>query len=238
MATFSHIGPARIEALSDMIFGLALSITAIQLAFAPPNNEVEIVGYIAEFVVSFALLIWIWTSYTRICERITIERENLLVLTIVLLLVVSLEPYLLFIVWSGIFLGRDEGLLNLSSIAWTIDVATMFLLLGLMTRQGILHPEHEIPVEISREVQRLVYWRYVSVVVIGIAALPFFWAWAITTSQLNDASPPTDIVLHARYFYWIVALGITAVGAGLLARRGDRAMERIGIELPSNGDAS
>lgn len=236
MRTLSHISPDRIEALSDMIFGLALSITAIQLAFTPPNHRVEVVGYIAEFVVSFALLVWIWMSYTRICERITVERENLLLLNATLLLAVSLEPYLLFIVWSGVFLGRDESLLNLSSIAWSVDVAGMFLVLGLMTRQGMLHPEHTIPPAISREVRRLVNWRYASAGLIALATLPWLWTWSITTSQLNDATPPSDIILHARYFYWIVALVGAAVGAAWVARRGNRAMERFEGAAPIDAD--
>ncbi len=219
-----------------MIFGLALSITAIQLAFAPPNNPVEVVGYIAEFVVSFGLLVWIWMAYTRITERITVEREKLLLLNASLLLLVSLEPYLLFIVWSGVFLGRDETILNLSSIAWSVDVALMFLVLGLMTRQGILHPEHEIPPAISREVQRLVNWRYVSAGVIALAILPGFWTWAFTTSEINDASPPTFIILHARYVYWVVALAAAALAAAWIARRGQRAMEQSGDSGPNAAD--
>lgn len=236
MAAFSHIRPSRIEALSDMIFGLALSITAIQLAFAPPNNQVEVVGYIAEFVVSFGLLVWIWMSYTRITERITVEREKLLLLNASLLLLVSLEPYLLFIVWSGIFLGRDATLLDLSSIAWSLDVALMFLILGLMTRQGILHPEHDIPPALSREIQNQIHWRYVSAALIALAILPMLWSWTFTTSQMNDASPPRLIVLHARYFYWVVALGAAAVGAGWIARKGERARERLGDVRPPAAD--
>ncbi|NNN17155.1 MAG: DUF1211 domain-containing protein [Thermoplasmata archaeon] len=238
MAALSHISPSRVEALGDMIFGLALSITAIQLAFAPPNNPVEVVGYIAEFVVSFGLLVWIWTSYTRITERITVEREKLLLLSALLLMLVSLEPYLLFIVWSGVFLGRDQTLLDLSSIAWSLDVALMFLILGLMMRQGILHPAHEVPSALSHEIQNLIHWRYVSAALIALAILPVFWSWTLTTSQLNDASPPKLIVLHARYFYWVVALGAAAIGGRWIARRGERTMQRVGyVRSPAADDA-
>ncbi|MGD0719001.1 MAG: TMEM175 family protein [Thermoplasmata archaeon] len=235
MPTFSHISADRIEALTDMIFGLALSITAIQLAFAPPNDEIEVVGYIAEFVVSFSLLIWIWMSYTRISERITAEREEILLLNAGLLLVVSLEPYLLFIVWSGVFLGKDEVILNLSSIAWSVDVAFMFLILGLMTRQGILHSQHRIPSEVSRDVRLLIYWRYLTAGLVALAVLPIFWSWSIVTTQLNDATPPTFIVLHARYFYWVVALVTSAIGAVWIGRRTERAFTASGGDRRSDG---
>ncbi len=56
----------RIEGLSDLIFGLALSIGAIQLLGVPTQSTVQLLTVIGSFGGSFSILIGLWSRYTTI----------------------------------------------------------------------------------------------------------------------------------------------------------------------------
>jgi uncharacterized membrane protein len=77
----------RIESLSDMVFGLALSVGAITLVGSPPSSTVELVSDLATFGFSFVILINIWINYTKIMSVLSLEDR----------LTISLNSLLLFV---------------------------------------------------------------------------------------------------------------------------------------------
>jgi uncharacterized membrane protein len=91
----------RIEGLSDIVFGLALSIGSLaRISNLPPTPE-DLGADIALFVFSFMLVVISWFLYTRIMSVLPVEVRGALVLNVVLLLCVALEPYTLYVFFSS-----------------------------------------------------------------------------------------------------------------------------------------
>src|SRR6266704_4204216 len=84
----------RIESLTDLVFGLALSIGAIILISKQPANPVDLYRAIAGFGFSFLILIQIWFRFTEVMSVLPIQTTWTRVLNTLLLLLVALEPYL------------------------------------------------------------------------------------------------------------------------------------------------
>ena len=82
----------RIEGLSDLIFGLALSIGAIQLVGNVPKTSTQLVTALAAFGFSFLMLINVWNRYTTIVSLVPIETRGMVRLNILLLFMVAVEP--------------------------------------------------------------------------------------------------------------------------------------------------
>ncbi|MGD0644409.1 MAG: TMEM175 family protein [Candidatus Bathyarchaeia archaeon] len=85
---------ARIESLSDLIFGLALSIGALTLIGQPPSDFTALTFAIAYYGFSFLILISVWYSYTRAMSQLHFETTRTVLLNIALLFLVSIEPFL------------------------------------------------------------------------------------------------------------------------------------------------
>jgi uncharacterized membrane protein len=56
----------RIESLSDLIFGLALSIGSLELIARTPRTPEDLGMSVALFAFSFVVVVSIWVGYTRI----------------------------------------------------------------------------------------------------------------------------------------------------------------------------
>lgn len=84
----------RIEGLSDLISGLALSIGAIQLVGTPPKTNAQLILALSAFGFSFLILIGVWDRYTSIASVVPVETTALVRLNMILLFLVAIEPYL------------------------------------------------------------------------------------------------------------------------------------------------
>ena len=98
---------ARIETLSDLIFGLALSIGALTLIGQPPSDFTQLLFDIAYYAFSFLILILVWYSYTRIMSCLHVEAESSIYFNVVLLFLVSIEPFLFNQLISSRIAGQD-----------------------------------------------------------------------------------------------------------------------------------
>ena len=205
----------RIEALTDAVFGLALTLTAIQLAFTPPTLVYQVLTNILDFAFSFGVLILIWFAYTEIARAIRIEVPVLLAFNLLLLLFVTLEPYLLNILWIGIFEGRDSTILYFSSVAYTLDLAGMFLLLGFLgiqtAREGTARPAA------GGGRARLRRQGWVRVGVAGgflVTLLPVFWDLKFGLPGLNNGIG-APVHFHLAYLVWVGLFAAAALGASI-----------------------
>jgi uncharacterized membrane protein len=122
----------RIESLSDLIFGLALSIGAITLIGNPPSNVPDLTTDILTFLFSFMILISVWIRYTMIMSVFPLETRATIFLNTALLFFVSIEPFLFNLMTR---FGQSQAhetltFLDASSSAYALDLGSMMLILG------------------------------------------------------------------------------------------------------------
>ena len=115
----------HIQTLSDLIFGLALSIGAITLIGHQPTNAQQVFVAVGLYGFSFLILVNIWRAYSNTMSTLPFETGGLVNLNIILLFLVSIEPYLYYQVmvftnenWNGV------------STAFALDLGLMYLILA------------------------------------------------------------------------------------------------------------
>ncbi len=86
----------RLETLSDLIYGLSLSIGAISLVItnSQASNASDIDRNILEFLFVFLILITSWIIYTSDMSVLPVETRLVTFLNVVLLILVAIIPYL------------------------------------------------------------------------------------------------------------------------------------------------
>ena len=166
----------RIESLSDLVFGLALSIGSLELLAKTPQHPDDLAVSLSLFAFSFFIVISIWIGYTRIMTITPQETSGTVSLNLLLLFCVVLEPYLFFLLQT---MPSDISLPEWTSFAYALDVGGMFLILGAMIRLALSR-------KTSKEIQELhplLLQRFrlamIFYTIIGgsyaLSALPFFW---------------------------------------------------------------
>jgi len=190
--TIKSSSKSKIESLSDLIFGLALSIGAISLFLKPPGTVLALQSDIIEFGFSFLILISVWTRYTNLMDVLPIETRGTMILNLVLLFCVSLEPYLLNQIDTNL-MEQVSSLLDYSSFLYAIDMAAMMFILAVLTHQLTTEERGLTPSESMRRYKRLRNYTLIWSVLFLLTALPQFW-----TIRFFD----TPI----RFFFWIIPL--------------------------------
>ena len=167
----------RIESLSDLVFGLALSIGSLILIGREPQSGYDLAVNVALFGFGFLILVLTWLLYSRTMSVLSAEVPVALGLNLVLLFCVALEPYLYYVLQSV----PTSGLLDAGSIAYALDAGGMFFLLAGLNRLVISQDEskgggrHRLNPETLAGFRR--GWK--SEVLVGsiflVSALPIFW---------------------------------------------------------------
>ena len=122
----------RIESLTDLVFGLALSIGAISLISNKPTDPDHLYQAIAAFGFSFLILIQIWFRFTEIVSVLPVETTRTRILNTILLFLVALEPYLFNII--PFFAASQTGpLYDAASTIYALDIASIYAILALFT---------------------------------------------------------------------------------------------------------
>lgn len=138
----------RIQGLSDLIFGLALSIGSIQLLANRPTTGAEVLAALVVFGFSFLILINVWLRYTSVTSVLPIETTGMVRLNILLLFLVAIEPYLFYILTNTGFsspLGQDD------SSYYALDIAGMNLVIGYFTHLITIQGKKLIPEGLVRK---------------------------------------------------------------------------------------
>jgi uncharacterized membrane protein len=168
----------RIESLSDLVFGLALSIGSLILIGRVPQSGQELAVNVVLFGFSFAIVVLVWLGYSRTMAVLPVESSFALLANIVLLFLVALEPYLFYVLQSV----SSAGLVNSASTAYALDAGGMFFMQALLAYLVVKEEKGELrgrrpshPVVVAR------FWRFAKIdAAIGllfvISALPFFWS--------------------------------------------------------------
>ena len=184
--------PPRIERLSDLIFGLALSLGAFALVASPPGNATALYTDLATFGFSFLILIAVWLTYTRLITGLTLERHTAVRMNIVLLFFVSIEPFLL----NALVRPGDSGAFFAAvSQAYGVDVGAMVTLLGLFAWALATSRDPSMPVSVRGSLRREALRRWFAAGMFFVSAVPFF-------------ETPELLGEPVRLWIWGVALGV------------------------------
>ena len=120
----------RMESLSDLIFGLALSIGALALIAQPVLTAGDLLRDLVDFAFGFIVLIVVWLRYTGSIAFLTIETHGVLRLNVLMLFLVAIEPYLFNEVFGSLSGAQfDRALANVASAAYAVDLT---LLMGVL----------------------------------------------------------------------------------------------------------
>jgi len=176
----------RIEGLSDLVFGLALSIGSLAMISQPVNNLSDITDGLLQFFFSFLIIVSVWVAYTNIVSEIKIESKWDFRLNLGLLMLVAIEPYLLFLLGHN-----DPEILEWASMAYALDVGLIMAILA-----GLFSRKKEDGISEATILQnRFERNRYIGIsLVFLISALPFLWV------------PSVVGTINLRFIIWMFAI--------------------------------
>lgn len=167
----------RIESLSDLVFGLALSIGSLILIGRAPQSGQDLWVDVALFAFSFAIVVLAWLGYSRSMAVLPVEVPFALLTNIVLLFLVALEPYLFYVLQSA----KSFDLLDSASVAYALDLGGMFFMqaalayLVVKEEKTRLHGQARLHPATLRRFRTTVKLDVVIGLVFFVSALPVFW---------------------------------------------------------------
>ena len=126
----------RIEALSDLVFGLSLSLASISLIVSPPSSASEINNHILAFVFAFILLITAWINYTSSMSVLPLETRTVTVLNVIMLMSVALVPFLLNVIElpnPSLPPAQDLMIRDYASTLFAVNLSALIAVLGLFS---------------------------------------------------------------------------------------------------------
>ncbi len=198
-ATQSFKPRPRIEAFSDLIFGLALSIGALTLISQQFSTFEALLAALGLYAFSFLILVSVWRSYSTTTSILPAETETLTSLNIVLLFIVSIEPFL----FNQLF-ARGGSMFYDVSILYTIDLATMFFILAFFNHSLADEQKNLVPKEYLRKFRLIRNFDILIAAVFLVSILPFF----ASTYVFQVAVGNSQYAIPLRVLIWIIALAL------------------------------
>jgi uncharacterized membrane protein len=176
----------RIQSLSDLIFGLALSIGSLNLIANRPNDAASLFGNIASFGFSFLILIFVWFRYTEAMSVLPVETPRTRALNTALLFLVAIEPYLFNQLSFGLGATSLSNLpQDLASAAFGIDIGAIWVILASFTHilsmeeRELVAPDLFLKHRFLRNVEIIVG------AIFFVSILPEFWISALGGTTLR-----------------------------------------------------
>jgi uncharacterized membrane protein len=196
----------RIESLSDLIFGLALSVGAITLVGNINNIKTsgDLLNDIIVFGYSFLILIVVWMRYTKIMSVLPFERPRTISLNVALLFTVSLEPFLFNVLQLG-----SPDIKDAASQFYAVDLGVMLAILASFTFALADEERKLVPKDSIREFKIEGITMAIAALIFFISTLGVFW-----TNQTNGE--------HWRFYIWIIPFTLSVI-----RRRGKSMIDRI-----------
>jgi uncharacterized membrane protein len=193
----------RIQTLSDMIFGLALSIGAFALLTLKPSDITEVVYSLISFGFAFLVLALVWLRYSRIMSVLPIESSGIIAANMILLFLVSVEPYLFNLLFYSAYTPSISSPLDsgATTTLYALDMGALMAILAYFLHELTVEEKQLIPKELLRSYKMMMYLTVINAVVFLVSTLPTFWNIIIIQS------PVTPL----RYLLWSVVLVTTIV---------------------------
>ena len=198
----------RIESLSDLVFGLALSIGAFALVSNPPLTDGEFYYDVGTFAFNFIVLISIWLRYTRIMSVLSVETRGTILLNGVLLFTVALEPFIFNILRSFNTINHPTlALYEAASSFFGLDVGGMMLIMAVFTLALADEENRLVPKAMLRQLrEEAVTW--------GVAAGLFLISAVPVFGRINVGGVVFS-GLSLRFLMWILALVFSWLRSGI-----------------------
>jgi uncharacterized membrane protein len=117
----------KIEDLSNLVFGLALTIGAINLVKPDQDSILSLATVLIQFGLSFAIILWIWRVYNALVPEQDMQKRGRLALNVILLFLVVIEPFLL-----SVSLSYSSG-----RSAYAVDLGIILVVLALFAQFAI-----------------------------------------------------------------------------------------------------
>ena len=182
----------RIQSLSDLIFGLALSIGALTLIGQKPSDFQQLLLNILYYGFSFLILINIWRSYSRTMSLLPVETERLVNLNILLLFLVSIEPYLFNQLLFVPVMTQNV------SILYAFDLGGLSLIQTFFSNSLLDEKKKIISEQLRHEYNFLRNLQLTIAVIFFVSTIPVFWSWKVELSN--------TMIMPLRFVFWFIAL--------------------------------
>ena len=169
----------RIQTLSDLIFGLALSIGALTLISEKPSSSVDLAGILLGFGWAFLILALVWVRYTSIMSVLPVETRSMMAANLVLLFLVTVEPYLYNLIavsFSSLPGQLDSGV---ATTAYAADMGAMFLVLAFFAHEITIEEKRLVPHQLLNRYKLMRNATVVTAALFLVSILPIFWGLVI-----------------------------------------------------------
>lgn len=175
-----------IENLSNLVFGLSLSIVALILISNPADNPREMAEDLLWFAFSFMIVISVWKAYVGIVAEMEVWNRRDVQLNIFLLLLVGLEPYLFNAITFGnerLPLSDQDLMNNLGTMAFAINIALILLIIAIYYH--IMSKEPARPDANRSRYIRERNQRIITGSMFAASALPWFWGIKLGSMEVR-----------------------------------------------------
>jgi len=187
----------RIQSLSDLIFGLALSIGALTLIGQQASDFQHLLISLIYYGFSFLILANVWRMYTHTMDLLPVETAGLLDLNIVLLFLVSIEPFL----FNQILGSSTSTFAENVSVLYAIDLAGLFLILAFFTHSLADEDKKLVPPSLLLTYRRIRNFELLASVIFLLSIIPAFWSLGISVD---------NSFIRLRFILWISTLFLPA----------------------------
>ena len=176
----------RIQSLSDLIFGLALSIGALNLITSKPADTPTLFGNIATFGFSFLILIFVWFRYTEIMSVLPVETTKTRALNTIMLFLVAIEPYLFNQISFGFTPMGSPTLPQIdASATYALDLGTIWAILAAFTHILTIEEKKLVAPDLIRKYRLMRNLEIVVAAIFFVSILPQFWDIMIGNTSLR-----------------------------------------------------
>jgi uncharacterized membrane protein len=183
----------RIQSLSNLIFGLALSIGALTLIGQQAADFQHLLVSLGSYGFSFLILINVWRIYSSTMDLLPVETAGLVDLNIVLLFLVSIEPFLFNQILSSSTLAFAENV----SVLYAIDLAGLFLILAFFTHSLVDEEKKLVPQSLLLTYRRVRNFEVLASTIFLVSIVPIFWSIGISVG---------NSFIRLRFILWTLTL--------------------------------
>jgi uncharacterized membrane protein len=188
----------RIQSLSDLIFGLALSIGALTLIGQQASDFQNLLISLGYYGFSFLILANVWRVYTNTMDLLPVETAGLVNLNIVLLFLVSIEPFLFNQIFGSSTLAFAENV----SVLYAIDLAGLFLILAFFSHSLADEDKQLVPQSLLLKYRRSRNFELLASAIFLVSIIPGFWSLGISVG---------NSFIRIRFILWILTLFMPAI---------------------------
>lgn len=188
-----------IRKLTDAVFGFALAVGALSLTAANPQTELEIVGRLSLFSLSFAILVVIWWGTSNLMSQLDQEKSATVALNIVLLFFVAIEPYLLNTQ------SLSQALFPFTSALYAVDMAFLLGISGALCHILLREKKKNLNAPQLRYYTMNRNYQFVFACLFLLSIVPQFAEWALGGFSVRSV-------------IWFIALGSSILLTSALNR--------------------